>query len=301
MICLTTSMSNAQTVNTSDETVFGCLPFNETIYVKQTEVNIADWFAFIYNEYIDEAFEGEEGLQEQIFTSLPDSMLESNKFLYEFFSRTWSPESDLYKADWHYGGSSPFPLLLTKSEKKEFKSKIKMALNMPITGLTYFQLEKFVEWKSTAMDEMLKDDDNFRHIVQLIPVDVYDTLIARNIAGFAVELTKDDLPQSVGDSANLKGCHLYNFKGSQDCPASEERLKRYGTSVGPVEVYSYHPGINGFYTLLGNVAEMSSEEGVAKGGHFEMYASEILNIGNIQYSGPSSLIGFRYMVTLVVD
>jgi len=294
-----TSLSNAQTISTSKESVYGCLPVNETIFVKQTEVSIADWFAFIYHENIEAAFEMEEGLQEVILSSLPDSILETNKFVYEIFTRTWGEDIDLYKVDWQYGSASTFPLLMTKKEKKEHKSRIKMILNMPVTGLNYFQLEKFVEWQSTALDELLKDDATYSHRVQLIPVDVYDSLIARNIAGFAIELTKDGIPASIGDSTNLKGCHLFNFKGSQDCPASEGRIERYGTDIGPVEVYSYHPDINGFYTLLGNVAEMTAEKGVAKGGHFDMYAKEILSISNTPYTEPSSLIGFRYMVTLI--
>ena len=44
---------------------------------------------------------------------------------------------------------------------------------------------------------------------------------------------------------------------------------------------------------------MTSSKGIAVGGHYEMYADEILKNEKLYFNKPSDKIGFRYMVSLV--
>ena len=277
--------------------VFGCLPYQENTFIKQTEVRIADWFGYLYSVNEEDAFQDDDFEDAEVRTMLPKEIDQSNKFLIDIFLRIWTDEWKNTKTTWNKKTIKTFPLYLNKIEKKELE-KINRFLNKPITGLTHFQVQEYLSWQGEELDNLLSDADDFHHQVELIPIQLYDTLLSKYTAGLRAAEDDNGVKLVVGDSVNTQGCQLYNFKGN-GCPAEKQRLALYGTLVGPVSVYSYNPDVNGFYNLMGNVAEMSATKGVAKGGHYEMYGSEILKTEGLNYDQPSKLIGFRYLVKLI--
>jgi len=301
--CLTFSFTGvyAQTKKEKSKeiAVYQCLKYNDSIHIKQTEVSIRHWLSYVYAKFEDHP-DGDPD-PDEVAKFLPDSVEQSNRFLFDMFLRYWKidelDEEQFEKFVWNQQSVRYFPLYLTKDEKKEY-DHIKTFLNKPITGVTFEAIEGFMKWQSEILDGWLKDDENYSHNVRLVTPAIYDELIENTKNGLRNSKEKDGTASVIGDSTNLKGCHLYNFKGSQNCPTSEGRIKEYGTLESTVAINSYNPDIDGYYNLLGNVAETTSTKGIAKGGHWDMYASEILKNEELKYSTPSSKIGFRFMVVV---
>lgn len=282
--------------------VYQCLRYNDSIHVKQTEVSIAHWLAYVYSKFENHP-DGDPEV-EDVSKFLPDSVEQSNQFIFDIFLRYWKIfmteelDEELYeKTLWNRQSVRGFPLYLTKKEKKE-NDYLKLFLNKPITGVAFEEVEEFMKWHAQILDAWLKDDENYTHEVRFLPTLIYEELIENTKIGLRNSKEKDGTLSVVGDSVNLKGCHLYNFKGSSKCPTSEKRLKAYGSLIGSVAVSSYNPDIDSYYNLLGNVAEMTASKGIATGGHWDMHASEILKNEDLKYSSPSSKIGFRFMVVI---
>jgi len=301
MAC-TAGYAQAKKEKNKEILVYQCLRYNDSVHVKQTEVSIAHWLAYVYAKFEDHP-DGDPDPGE-VAKFLPDSVEQSNQFLFDMFLRYWKiivtnelDEEQYEKFVWNSQSVRSFPLYLTKEEKKEY-DHIKTFLNKPITGLTFEAIEEFMIWQSEVLDGWRKEDENYTHEVRFLPRLIYDDLIESTKTGLRNSKEKDGTLSVVGDSVNLKGCHLYNYKGSQSCPMSEGRFKEYGTLTSTVAVDSYNPDIDGYYNLLGNVAEMTATKGIAKGGHWGMYASEILKNEDLKYSTPSSKIGFRFMVVV---
>jgi formylglycine-generating enzyme required for sulfatase activity len=72
---------------------------------------------------------------------------------------------------------------------------------------------------------------------------------------------------------------------------------RYGYGV-PMEVGFFFADYNGLMDLMGNVAEMTDEEGVAIGGSAKHSASSCQPGVKISYEGPQWWLGFRVVASL---
>jgi formylglycine-generating enzyme required for sulfatase activity len=61
----------------------------------------------------------------------------------------------------------------------------------------------------------------------------------------------------------------------------------------PQYIYDFPPNIKGIYNMIGNVAEMVLEKGIAKGGSFRNKLSDISITRDFIYRRPSESLGFR--------
>ena len=287
------------------DVMYGCIELNDTTQFKQTVVTVGDWFSYLYDEF-DGGMEKEKDFDSNYM--IPKFLKENYKKELEIFYRNWIDETGnpyeggklvLYKETYR-----PFTLVLTKEEKKTYK-EFKKLLDMPITGLKFETVKRYLEWKWMYIIEDLNYLDAGYDMTMTLPTEEeYDKLINEYKNHLSTVKNKKGENTAIGDSVNVKGCHLYNFKGSENCPAAEHRLKYYGTLTGIVGGYSYNPDLNGIFCLLGNVAEMTSTYGIAKGGHYKMYAKEILENKPLIYRHEDDdtlgedLIGFRYVIRL---
>ena len=288
----------------------GCSKINDSIQIKQSTVSIGEWLAFVFKKNEEEFYkieragfnEVDSALIQSINKELPTLVSKEVKMIFNFFIRNWTDFrlKKRNKVKYYSFNNDIVPLCISKEEKKE-NNDLDKYLELPITGVSAEQVESYLLW----VEENLNDELIYSGIesdiylgVRLVPVEVYDDLIDSLKNYLVNHKNKEGVHTVVGDSVNTKGCHLYNFKGSENCPSSEHRLKYYGTVKGIVGGYSYNPDLNGIYCLLGNVAEMTSTPGLAKGGNYKMYAKEILANKPLIYTKPSELIGFRYMVTI---
>ena len=64
-------------------------------------------------------------------------------------------------------------------------------------------------------------------------------------------------------------------------------------------VRSFWPNEFGIYHLNGNVAEMTSEKGLAMGGSWKDDADHVRNASRSNYSTACPTVGFRIVVTVI--
>ena len=305
--------------------VYGCLKLKEHTYIKQTEVSIKEWYSYVNFKMTNDISYSSNGksMWEEFLSLFPKDFEKNNKEIFKVFLRSVNLYNglDIYnrnlgdfflnhklgdfdfmevdvKKKWIRTCISPFPLYLEKENFKDSLNEIEFKMDFPIAGLTNIQVEEYLLWQEDMLNSLLSDDDNFLHKVKLIPIEIYDTLISDILEDFEMK-DENNMNYVIGDSVNQKGCQMYNFKGGEYCPNAEERIQLFGNIDTPARIHDYHPGSIGVYNILGNVAEMTSSKGIAVGGHYEMYADEILENEKLYFNKPSDKIGFRYMVSLV--
>lgn len=149
--------------------------------------------------------------------------------------------------------------------------------NMPIVGISFAQAQRFCEWSQ----EVLNKTRTVKLNVTLPSIDLYKKLIT-NI---------DSLCTRKCDSCNRA---LFNYR-RKTCGYSTIRVSRH---VGIYRCDSYWPDSFGIYNLQGNVAEMTSTEGIAMGGSFRHYAIESYNDKVQHYDKEADWLGFRCLITV---
>lgn len=163
----------------------------------------------------------------------------------------------------------------------------------PAVGMSYEQAVAYCKWRSDRVNELfyvkenklkLHPDSNYNYseIVRyrLPSKQEWERFAA---AGFDKKTLK---------KAKKKDFDLYNYYKTD--------TTNLATSMDlTAPVISYFPDKNGAYNLLGNVAEMIDEKGIAKGGSY-IHSKEEINFQNdIKYDVPTCFIGFRCVAEFV--
>ncbi len=160
--------------------------------------------------------------------------------------------------------------------------------NYPIVGVSYEQAKTYCKWRSDRVNEQLylkrnKDIYDANSITKLVPV-VYEYRLPTEkewelMASF-------DVSSRVKKKIDKSGKANDNFY-------SKSRLNLNDKALFTSAVMFYNPNEIGLYNMLGNVAEMVSQEGVAKGGSWRDTASEINAKTKLTYTTPTCWLGFR--------
>jgi formylglycine-generating enzyme required for sulfatase activity len=240
---------------------------NDTTYFDNTEIDVKSWLSFyswtLKNNGIQSAKE-----------VLPDSSaIEPELWLYiKKGSKTFI--NDL-------AGYSLQPIgyfdrncddCLKHFGKRLFRENRYCAmLNFPITGITYDQAVKFCEWRS-------KVDEGDKYYYRLPSPEEWKAIAM-------LGLTKQEQKNRLMDSLyNSYPRYNYKLKCNCDNDSIHGKLQSFG---------GFPPDKNRAFDLFGNVSEMTSEKGIAKGGNFNLYARQC-NVDSIQiYSKPEKWLGFR--------
>ena len=160
--------------------------------------------------------------------------------------------------------------------------------NYPVVGVTYEQVLDFCEWRTNklktyiaTLNDAAKSNypANFKY---RLPTKEEWELIAE--IGFA----KHTLKALSGKHA---GRPTANFVRLQNVKDSLSVMDKSADVTAPVN--SYWPNTLGCYNLMGNVAEMISEKGIAKGGSWIDKEEDVKIITNMNYEKPTSWLGFR--------
>lgn len=99
---------------------------------------------------------------------------------------------------------------------------------------------------------------------------------------------------------NSKGQNLCNYRtttSSVETPEIAGTLYDNSDITAPIQ--SYWPNEFGIYHLNGNVAEMTSEKGLATGGSWNDDADHVRNASRSNYSTACPTVGFRIVVTVI--
>ena len=288
-VLMASSMFAQNDTYTESVTVYGCIEIEKGIHIKQTEVSLGDWFAFIYDQYPD----GDVNEIEHLLPILPDT---SSLKVISYFKRNYEVDKEQWKEVSVSEKASYFPLMLSKLEKKDL-TRIKRFCNMPVTGLSEGQISQYLEWQTNKLMIIEKQEEfqEYSMLLSLPTEAIYEKLLYT-----ARRSTMDSVAasQSIGDSVNIKGCPFFNFYSETECKTKELRIKLYGSPYGLTEIQSYFPDQLGLYNILGNVSEMTNKKNIVFGGNYSNFASQILEEPFQKVELPNNLVGFRYLVTL---
>lgn len=152
----------------------------------------------------------------------------------------------------------------------------------PIVGITWQQANAFCKWRSDRVMEqlLLKKEMNPK---LTIPSSVTYRLPTfkewEDIAGAGYsEKTQKKLDKKHSE------CNQGNFK---------TELKPDSIQNTTAPVLSYWPNKYGVYNIMGNVAEMTSKEGIAKGGSWIDSEKETTLKNEFEYNKPENWVGLR--------
>ncbi|TXB65835.1 SUMF1/EgtB/PvdOfamily nonheme iron enzyme [Vicingus serpentipes] len=158
--------------------------------------------------------------------------------------------------------------------------------NYPVVGITYNQAVAFCKWRTERVKELYKINNEIGNDFEYrLPTQAEWENIAK--AGYSsINIKKDGEKQKF----NLKKNKEY-FMGVAS------KLPENADVTAPID--SYWPNDYGVYNIIGNVAEMTQEEGVAKGGSW-IHTEEEANLElEISYTKPESWLGFRCVFEVI--
>lgn len=93
---------------------------------------------------------------------------------------------------------------------------------------------------------------------------------------------------------NDSGKHFYNY------PDNDFSISRPADGVTFLgKVFYYFPNDFGYYNMAGNAAEMTSEEGICRGGSWDSNQDEIQVDHTGYYSAPNPMLGFRVFMEVI--
>lgn len=103
---------------------------------------------------------------------------------------------------------------------------------------------------------------------------------------------------------NAKGCYLFNINTAQEPPCltcGDDKTHVQDGIFFTAKADTYFPTVYGAYNVLGNVAEMVEEKGIARGGSWfhSPYESQIYSVNT--YQKPEPYVGFRIFMEVLEE
>lgn len=237
------------------------------VYFDETEVDVGSWLSYYSWVLIHEGFEEAQKV-------LPDSAaIEPELWAY-------IKNKSAYYID-NPGCYTLQPIGYFAKECKEcvrFGKRLRQEpgwcpmLDFPITGLTFEQVTRFCEWRT-------KMEGNHKLVFRL-PTPAEWKNFALN------GLTETESKNGFRDSLNNKKCAPYNFKISCSCGNGDYQGKLNARGMFDTEK-------SGAFDVFGNVSEMTSVKGIAKGGNFKIHANQCHPDSIQNYTKPEIWLGFR--------
>lgn len=174
----------------------------------------------------------------------------------------------------------------------------------PVVGISYNQANIFCRWRTIAANFAVyikknKITDWRNHIRDSFPIQFYYRLPSKEEWELFAFPGVDSSSKAFKKSGR-KATFFFNTKEYFKFVNTDESGAHHyrGTSY-TVAAHSFFPGRFGTYHLTGNVAEMLSEKGIAKGGSFDHPLSECHYKNNQYYTGPERWLGFRCVAVLI--
>jgi|GEM_PF-261476 len=153
----------------------------------------------------------------------------------------------------------------------------------PVVGISYEQAVAYCKWRTDRVKQ-ISDLVNARDMKYRLPTKEEWEAVAK--AGYSSIPTK---------FANM---HHFNLKRSKkEAMGVAGKLNDNADVTAPVQ--AYWPNNYGVYNIIGNVAEMVQEKGVSKGGSWKNTAEEANLTNELNYTKPTSWIGFRCVCEII--
>jgi len=246
---------------------FGTIKVAKDIYIDETEVDVGSWLSYYTWVLIHEGFEPAQEV-------LPDS----NVVEPELWAYIKNNSTDYIGVKGRY---SQQPIGYFGKKCKECvkygrrlstERKYCAMLDFPITGVTFEQVNSFCKWRT-------KMQGNNKFTFRLPTPEEWKNFALKN-------LSETEKNNGFQDSLYKNKCPLYNYKIICNCNNNSTQGNLYGIAI-------FGQGKNGLFDIFGNVSEMTSIKGIAKGGNFTENANQC-HIDSVQhYYKSERWLGFR--------
>lgn len=276
-------------------TIYGALhKVNDTLYFCINEVTIGDWLCYMYYSDLSnfpsihewENLSSEE--KNYLFQLQPDSSLfPTQAFMNSLDDKHIFKKCDTCAIIKKYQLEMDFriPVKADSILNRESKDRLYATLSLPVAGISYEQAIAFCAWRVKLDSLRFGRDCNFR----LPTPDEFDLINPFQDSTITFRHTQYA-------TFNYKNAIYPVQKGWQ------EVFKSCGK--GPISSYVFcnhikvkHQLVSSFFFhAKGNVAEMTSVKGVAKGGSYAHYASESFAGIKNYYEKPELWLGFRCVI-----
>ena len=253
----------------------GTVQINDTFFVDKTEIANVHWREYLY--YLLDVKKDTIAYQK----ALPDTTVWGVDTISDRYDSTYQLQITTF---------SPNPL-------SEYYFRHPGFNNNPVVGITYEQAIAFCQWRSDRVNElyatMPENKRPFKKVTyRLLTEQEWELIAAGNLPVEKHPYGYD----SVYKKWKKEYYNAFNCKFSADTPFYKlwGEMKIYTSSA-----YSYFPNSSHTYNIIGNVAEMVAEKGIAKGGSF-VHTLEECKITNDQYyTKPERWLGFRCVAVVV--
>lgn len=153
----------------------------------------------------------------------------------------------------------------------------------PVVGISWKQAKQFCAWRSDRVIE---------HVIinkELKPKKNYPTKVTYRLP------TTQEWEHIANSGYSEKTMNKFEIKYANSPKANfrslESNITNTTNTTSPA--FQYWPNKFGVYNMLGNVAEMTDQEGVAKGGSWVQLEEEVTITKVFEYKKPTNWVGFR--------
>ena len=232
----------------------GTVKIKGNIYIDKTEVSNFDWREYVM--WLEKTY-GKTAMEYR--NALPDTLVWKEK---ESFNE---PYTQYYYSHPAYN-------------------------DYPVVGISYEQAVQYCKWRTERVKElfetkMLTDKKN------VYPTNFEYRLPTKEEWEAAAKIGYSEKIQQQLNT-KYKGQLLANLKrNTEDNVVVAGNLAQNADIIAPVK--SYWPNAAGCYNLIGNVAEMINQQGLAKGGSWKNEPSEVYIEKDLTYIKPTAWLGFR--------
>jgi len=182
----------------------------------------------------------------------------------------------------------------------------------PISNVSYEGAMLYCEWLTNIYNNLYHKKKEFKRVLFRLPTEKEWEYLARKGRndgrsfeypwGNIVDVSKGVETIRKDTIVNGSNCYLANIKTNIEYKHADDDPKRcqpHDGGIFPVKATSYHPNDAGLYCMIGNVAEMTSVRGIAKGGGWNTLPQDATISSQQKYEGPDPNVGFRVVMIVV--
>lgn len=274
--------------------IFKTLYLRDGFYIDETETTVEDWAYFVGYKLHTEGGDSARAMMPDLRLLAPQSY----QLMQNIAEICKSADGEAVNLATNNLGEVMMLMKIIEAVNKAKEARLP-GTEFPITGISYRQAKVFCEWRTANINELLSSGSKKiqKLGIKQVKFRLPTPQEADTVLGFAQDPTQDGIIDSVFIA---KGCRLWNYFRAVGCDADAELVTTYGRAA-MMRVMTYNPSVHGVYDLLGNVAEMTTEPFICKGGSFKNPAQDGLSGSYIRYDSPQQWIGFRCVAEYIFE
>jgi hypothetical protein len=174
----------------------------------------------------------------------------------------------------------------------------------PVCNISYEAAVMYCDWLTNIYNNLAHKKKQFKKVKFRLPTEKEWEIMARSGLENKNKYPWGYLPDTESgfkrdNITNENGCYLANVQTGIKATVDPKVCPAHDGGVFPVDVNSYHPNDYGLYCIIGNVAEMVQEKGIAKGGGWQTPVDEAIISGQQKYTGSNPNTGFRVVMEVI--